>query len=426
MSEEQQEDQNQSAPISPVPFRERVSSLFYSKRAWTVLAVLVFLLGIGSIVPVGKIPFLRNLAYAMGYTPDETARLSFLKALFSWNERNKMMRGELPDPDEVSVFGEGGGFFNSASGEAKNKLFNLRSVNKALARKGRARDQLADSYNAPKGEDARASNIRVADPNASANTQANERKVGDVFFGTEQGGVERDKTDGFNSVGSLKKVKNPHIAGGASSADWLDRLVDKATRTDANLDSLTKGLNRSGSALAHMGPIDTLGDSRAKRDMYYAWLTGRAARRTPQVILKKTLASAGFDGAEMPRNVFTATGFSGVGINPDDVVTDMDNVEKYLKQDEECQAAIASGAGNIPSISEIRGLYNSLANDFTGATCQENHDQIMVSYNAHLGQIENKCNQMKTAYQNIQQGCATLDIVVNDDQCHSLTFTTYA
>ncbi len=419
------QEQNQKPVVAPAPSARfsRLSSLLYSKRAWLIVGILVFLLGIGTLVPASKIPFLRNLAYAMGYTPDEISHLSFLKAFFSWHDHAKMVRGELPDPNEVSVFGEGGGFFASKSARAQNKLFDLRSVNASLSKKGRRRETVAGSSGRPEGEDRRASNIRVNNPDASANTQSNRAKTGDVFFGAEREGVARDKNDGFNSVNSLKKIKNPHIAGGASAATGMDRLIDKAVRADSQLENIAKGIDKSGSSLAQLGNIGSVGDSRAKRDMYYAWLTGRAARRTPQVVLKKTLATSGFNGAELPRTVFTASGFSGVGINPDDVVADMDSVQKYLEQDKDCQAAIAQGASAAPTLGEINALIQSLPNTFLNVTC-ENRATPLNNYRGQLASIRVKCVAMQQAYQNIQQGCATLSISLG--RCETDKLPAYA
>ena len=429
MSEQPTQEQNQEQekkPVAAVPARpslgEKITSLWYSKRAWAVLGVLVFLLGIGTLVPVGKIPFLRSLAYAMGYTQDEMSHLSFLKALFSWNDHAKMLRGELPDPSERAIFGEGGGFFASRSDRAQNKLFNLRSVNAGLARQGRRREQVADSANRPQGEDRRASDIRVRNADASANTQSNQAKTGDVYFGTDASEIARDKNDGFNSVNSLKKIKNPHIAGGASAASGLDRLLDKAVRADSQLENIAKGIDKSGSSLAQLGNVSSIGDSRAKRDMYYAWLTGRAARRTPQIVLKKTLATSGFNGAELPRSVFTAGGFSGVGIKPDDVIADMDSVQKYLQQDKDCQAAIAQGGNAVPSYNEVVGVESAIVHAFQGATCASG----LGVYTGQLVAMNGTCNRMREAYQNIQSGCATLSIILGDYQCQAEHLRAYA
>lgn len=414
--------ENTPAPQKP-GLKEKLRLGLRSKKMWGVAAVLLFLLGITGFVPVGKIPFLRNLAYMMGYSVEDTYKMSFLKALFSWNENAKMMRGEVPDPDALSVFGSGSGYLTSASAQAQNKLLDIRSVNAALAKQGRRADLLSGSYNAPQnsGETPDESTVRAPKTDASADTQANRAKTGEVYFGEDASLRQRDKNDAFDSSNTLKKVANTQIAGASSSGeDWFMRAVDRAVRSDSDLADLTKNMDRSGTAFSQLGAIGQLGNSRAKRDLYYAWLMGRAARRTQQVVLKKTLASAGFNGAEMPRTVFTASGFSGVAIKPDDILADMDNVQKYLDQDKNCQAAIQQGSEQTPTsavVEQITGLASSFP-----ATCG---DRAGSTYPSSLQGISNNCKQMQKAYENVQKQCGTLSIALNDTQCHSDKLTLY-
>ena len=104
MSNQNENEQQEKQPLF-LHLWQKTKDAFSSKKAWMLLVFFLVLLFIGGFVPVGKIPFLRNLAYAMGYTPDETQKISLLRALFSWNEHQKILRGELPDPDERTIFG---------------------------------------------------------------------------------------------------------------------------------------------------------------------------------------------------------------------------------------------------------------------------------------------------------------------------------
>ena len=114
---EQQED------IKTLPLLwQEVKNLARSKNVRIVAAVFLVLLLLGSVIPVGKIPFLRNLVWAMGYSPEETENISFLKALLTWNEHNKIMNGERQDPDGSNVFA-------GDSGSLKEQLERLRLPN---------------------------------------------------------------------------------------------------------------------------------------------------------------------------------------------------------------------------------------------------------------------------------------------------------
>lgn len=398
---EQNEQQEEKKPL--VILWAEIKRLSRSKKAWALFVLFFFLLLITGVVPVGKIPFLRNLAWAMGYTPEETQDISLLKALLSWNEHAKIMRGELPDPDAANVFGNDGGFSSARQrleSERNSNLINLRAVNASLAQQGQAADRLAGSfYSVDIGEGARGPDVRIRKGNASANTQANEAKPGEVYFGADASAVARDPKDGFNTTSSLKKIANPNIAGGGST-DWLGGLVDKATRADAGLEGIAKSLE-TGGTLAQLAPVTEIGRHKAQRDMYYAWLTGMSARRTPQLVLKKTLASASFDGSERPKKVFDSSGYSGIGINPDDVVSDLDNIKLRLQNEKECERALNSSGDTLTNqLQAAKNGINTLAGSFP-----KNCDEVDGSFPNRLSALRNQCEQVKNAYSDLGTFC---------------------
>ena len=401
--------------VSAGPVREVPRPWYRSNRTWGLVLFIFFLWGVATVVPVGKIPFLRSLAFAMGYSQDEANRLSFLKALLSWKDDSRRERSMAAEGDEISVFNVGGPGMLSGD-PSKSKLINVRSVNAALARRGKDGDYLAGSYNAKPGADSEKSPaVRIKNANAAAGTQANKAKNAEVFFGEDSASVQRGKTDAFNSVNMLKKVTNKPVAG-VSSGDWMDRLVDKGVREEANLDDVQKSLDPSSSVRTKFGDAKKIGDSRARRDMYYAWLTGRAARRTPQTILKKTLASAGWDGAEMPRTVFSASGYSGVAIKSDDVVADLDSVKKFIELDKKCQEAIEESNRYAPNTSLTIQQIDVLKSTFP-ETCG---DISSSSFDSNLGSIRNSCEQMKTSFDTVKRKCESITLKV-DDKCRAET-----
>lgn len=410
MSNQNEHEQQEKQQFLPHIWAE-TKDAFHSKKAWALLVFFLVLLFIGGFVPVGKIPFLRNLAYAMGYTPDETQKISLLRALFSWNEHQKILRGELPDPDAVSVFGEGGGFLTSAGARAQNKLINLRAVNSSLARQGRAQDGLRDSsYSSSRSVNGQQdAGVKITDTGVSAATQANAAKVGEVYFGEDASAVARDRRDGYNSVNALKKIANPNIAGTSNGDDWFDRLVDKATRSDPGLDNIAKNIDKGG-MLSKLGGVRNQNTNKAQKDMFYAWLFGRTARRTPNPVLRKTLASSGFNGGELPKSVFSASGFSGVGINPDDVVADMDDISKYIKQDKDCQEAMRVVGDSVSD--KKSNLFGQIKNLKFPSNCDE---AFTSTYANDLKGISAACEAVKQAYaHDLRSKCS---ISINQGNC---------
>ena len=99
--------QPQFVPVTEQSVWEQLKAPFRSKKGWIVLVLCLFLFLTGAVIPVGSIPFLRNLAYAMGYSPDEAKEMSLLRALLSWHDHSKQVTPDGIDPDEVSVFSSG-------------------------------------------------------------------------------------------------------------------------------------------------------------------------------------------------------------------------------------------------------------------------------------------------------------------------------
>lgn len=425
MTEQKIPPQTESAEASQqiqkdsVPAKQKIHDTLRSKRAWFFLSIVLFLLAGGTLVPVGKIPLLRNLVYAMGYTPEETFRLSLFQALFSWNEHQKILRGEIPDPNALDMFGPAEAAQRLAEQEkigkgVNNSLFNMKAINAARRRQGQGMEQVVSSSGNSVEQDVdhedNSPDVHLRNDNVVSNTQANSAKTGDVYFGQDTAAIVRDKNDGYDSINTLKKVTAP-IAGVSSSSgkDWFFRLVDKATRQDAQLGELEANLESRGLA-SGLGNVDKVGNSKADRDLYWAWLTGRAARRTPQLVLKKTLASTGFDGAELPKSVFTTSGFSGVGINPESVVADMDSVKKYLELDEKCQNALKATEDDTykNQIKQMRANINGLHN-YVPSTCGDRGTKS-ASFSNTLRSIENECKRISASYTTIQKACGAVNV----------------
>ena len=411
-----QVDPNKELPSKPQPgtqtprpeLGKRVRPLARSKRAWAVLAVCLLLVLTTGVVPVGKIPFLRQLAWAMGYDSQETENISFLKALLTWNEHSREARSaaeqEGLNAEDVGIFGRDGGGYASARQRLErgnqSSLIDLRTVNAVLAKNGQKGDLLAGTHvQVDTGNGTKNPNVYLSGDEHAA-TQANSAVLGEVYFGTDASAVARNTKDGFNSVNLLKRAANAPVSGGGPSGrtDWLFRLADRATRADAGLDGLADKLDSSG-MLGSFGASSKVADTKARRDLYYAWLTGMASRRVDNVVLKKTLATAAFDGAEMPQKVFEMSGGTGIGLLKDDVTANMENVKIRLQHEKECEAVIQSN--NIPDqVAEAQKNINGLAGSFP-KTCED----VNGSFSAKLVALQNQCKQVKKGYSALVSKC---------------------
>ena len=77
------------------------------KRTLALLALVFFLFSIIFIVPVGRIPVLRNVSWLMGFSTQETGAMSFFRTLLSWatdSERRSRPGSWSGDGGEISLF----------------------------------------------------------------------------------------------------------------------------------------------------------------------------------------------------------------------------------------------------------------------------------------------------------------------------------
>lgn len=384
------------APL-PQPVRRKMPG----KKTLVFLAILLILLiTAGVVVPVGKIPLLRNMVWMMGYTPEDTEHISLLRALFSWGDKEKL-RASISADNMYSVFDRNGGADGYSQGGPRSGLINVRAVNDSLARQGRRGDFLSGQTVDREGPGGKATDVRLSGKESAAATQANLAKQKEVFFGADDPRVPRDKNDGFDTTKNLSKAGN---IVGAQKTDWFGAFVDKASLQDS--EDLDKMLNREGqSSLTSLADMGYIGNQKAARDLNFAWLVGKAARRSTKPILRKTLASASWNGAELPKKVFDTTGSSGIGIDPDSVVGDIGDIKQKIKEEEECKLITKEGQETLPNVMDAaKGMIGALKNEapFPGNTCDE---AALNAWVGQVGQVESKCQEAKGTYEVIGNKC---------------------
>ena len=105
-------------PETPAPTQGRRS------HRWPWLFAILLFLFLGSmtgLVPVEKIPLLRNVAYALGFTKGDTSRMSFLRALLAWADETIGLPGDWRvDASSSSLFARGLGANLSTATDAED------------------------------------------------------------------------------------------------------------------------------------------------------------------------------------------------------------------------------------------------------------------------------------------------------------------
>lgn len=372
-----------------------------SNKTWVTLILLVILFILTAFVPVAKIPGLRNLAYAMGYSEEETEDISFLRALFSWNEHSKNRSGEL-SRDELLASGDLARLAQEGKdvpNQTDDLLFNFRAVNTSLRRKGQKADTgISQMINPGASEDAPGVKVTSDTTVTSGNTVPAE-----VYFGEEANLVERDKNDGYNTSKMLAKIKNPYTIN-SSGHDWLTTQAQHAFWADSDIEHLMNNLNSKtpGGARLNSNLSDT-SEKKSHRDVYYAWLTSNAGRRTPDLWLKKTLAAAGFMGADLDRQKLVFNGFGGMKLDEDAIMADMENIEARKKIEKQCEDSLSTSG---EALKEILKNADSGISAIAGAF-PKSCDELGGGFESTLQKVETQCKQAENSYKELKQNCQT-------------------
>ncbi len=350
-----------------------------SNRRWAwVVAVLCFLFlgGIVGVLPVERIPLLRNLAYAMGFSKDDTARMSFLRALLAWTDKTIGLPGNWSDDSSrTSLFARGrtanGGAEedddNYATGlnarmaraGGQTSLIDINALQKLQREKGRPLDVVRGAVMPKAGqEEAQADPARLRDGQVIVRTESTIVQ-GDVYFGSDAGAISRDLQDGYDSSKTLTKVKNPHISDG-KPIDWLSNMAKKMIRATTSLAGVDRQVENT--KVSWMSNVVDVGDEKEHRDLYHAWITSRMSKYTENNMLKKALADSSFLGADLPQTASNVLNFSGVQVDMESLNQDQKEWQEYLEWEKQCKEELKStgASGRIDnSINQYNEMFSS-------------------------------------------------------------------
>ena len=416
-------------PDNGLPLRrEEPKSVWRYKRLWAVVLLFLFIGGVGGFVPAAKIPLFSRLVQAMGFKAEEAGEMSLLKALLKWHQKYQESKADELSAEQIAANAEASAARGMMLGEYEleqnrhnldSLLISMRKLNSEQRRKGERVDAVRGSVKHMRGEEKEPEVVQVGNIDSSVvATESNTEKKGQIFFGEDAGVVQRGEQHGFNSTKMLTKIENPHIAGSTSST-WLTNMIDKAMLHDAKLGQLPKELNAKGHAV-NFDDIKKIGDDRPHRDMYYAWLTGKTTYRTPNRLLKKTLAGAGFNGEDMPKRVFDSSLLGvGVGIDPNDVNADAQGIKDRMAKDKSCQAQVLTGsAATGEAYVKIRENIKGLGGSFP-TTCEEVlKDGSDGAFRARLADITKQCNAINSNYEEMKSSC---NVAYTKGKCKDLT-----
>ncbi|MBO5910838.1 MAG: hypothetical protein J6Q05_01405 [Elusimicrobiaceae bacterium] len=424
--------QNSSSAQNPAPKRP-------NRWKWALaVLLLVFLGGISGLVPVEKIPLLRNLAYAMGFDKTDTARMSFLRALLTWTDKTIGLPGNWADEGGATTLFAGR--FNRAENvpgtEAEEdpavglsarfarsggqtSLIDMQALNMLQRQKGYTLDGVRGAVQLTPGqEEADLGPAVVRDDKVNVRTEANIDK-GEVFFGSDTSAVNRDFKDGYDSTKMLAKIKNPHIADGVP-IDWLFNMTQRLMQKNTPLGGVNRQLE--GARVFWGDNIAQLGKEKANRDLYYAWIASRMGQRASNVMLKKSLADVGFLGADLPQMASVALG-GGVQIDSMSFQEDQEEWKEYLEWEQKCKETIENEGSKIQDawyqFNKLEG--SKAANLHYPPNCYEattNGNYNKDDFKKSISQVQSSCETLLKSYQALENACR---MVASVKDCSKMT-----
>ena len=415
------------------------------KRRWLwILAALLalFLITIGGFVPVENIPILRNIAHAMGFTPEQAKRMSFLRALLTWTDKTLGLNGKLSAgpaiEGESKLFSGRPGEAGNASGEeeeeanlkgkmarytGKTSLFDMRALNELQRSKGRRLDQISGTVLLLPGQKAE-TRAAMRDAEVTVRTEAN-RDKGEVYFGSDASAINREFNDGYDSIKTLKKVANPHIADG-NPIDWLEQMSSRMMKADTGLMGIDKELKTS--IVGWKNETGDVGNNKPLRDLYHAWITSRMSNYTNSIMLKKSLADSSFLGAAIPSHASESLTFGGVHIDTDSLENDQEGWKEYMEFEKNCKEELMAAGHGGPMVQNAVDSFNNLFPETNwSGTAPENANfptsckgvlnssyEESTFFKSTVRTIRKACHDMVDGYKKLETSCKmAVDYVTN-------------
>ena len=405
------------APLSSA-VREREQKRWDRKRWLAALALVFFLFSIIFIIPVGRIPLLRNISWLMGFSTQDTQSMSFFRTILTWvgdEERRSRPGSWSGDGGGISIFDREQLQGFSASGP-RSGLFDLDAVNAAR----RAQGLEADGLYGVAGGNSQTSSVRVSGWSEEARRNAAAKGGQEVYFGTDADAVVRASTQNTTVRGSSDTVALLPSFGivGAAATDWLAMAVDKASLLSNS--QMTEALREAASIPAPLSNLSgtlTAGQ-KPQRDLATIWLMSMAADKAPQLMLKKQLAAAGYMAMEMPKKVYDSSGQgAGVMMSGSEMVANFESANQQLLKEEQCREISKTTSQNLSAkTQEASSLILSLRN--VPKKCGED----MQTWSANLKNIKATCKEVSAVYDNMKTFCGAK---VTSGRCETARLDSY-
>ncbi len=415
----QNQPQAQAQGVVPQPQKKER----FDRKKWLMLLALVFFLfSIIFIIPVGSLPGLRNLAWWMGFSAQDTQSMSFGRALLTWaGEETHLLSSKDRTDKEISLFDrKQSASFDFGTNDRQSGLFDVNAVNAERRKRGLGPEGLQGVYD---GEDDRkaAINRYVNDFSQEARQNEAEKNTQEVFFGADANLMARMAQEGqARKLNAAKLFRGKDVAGSVP-ADWFAASLEKAARlSNSELDKAF-GVSTMSAPLSNLN-ANIEAKEKAKRDLARVWLMSKASNRAKQLMLKKQLAAAGYVGMEMPKKVYDSLGEnSGVMMGGEELMKDINEVQMQLLNEEQCRDLGAQANSNLlAKMDESIDLVKTITNTVP-RTC----DADVTGWTESITQVRENCSTVKDTIKVMSDNCGTVKLS-KEGTCTTENLDSYA
>lgn len=395
----------------------------FDRKKWLMLLALVFFLfSIIFIVPVGSLPGLRNLAWWMGFSAQQTQSMSFGRALLTWaGEGTRLLSSKRNTEQEISLFDRKNAQTYKL-GSYSTGLFDVDAINAERRKRGLGSEGLSGVYTGLAERDG-ALNRKVNDFSQEARQNEAAKNMQEVYFGADANLMARSAQTASMRKGVLDAAKllPKGAVVGSISPDWFALAVDKAAKLS------NEQLNQAIGISTTVAPLSSLNaqvksKSKPQRDLAQIWLMSKASNRAKQLMLKKQLAAAGYIGMEMPKKVYDSLGLSsGVMMGGEDLVKDLEDVQMQLLKEEQCRTIGAEANGvMMEKMEQSINLVNTIT-----TTVPRTCDADVAGWSQSLSEVSSNCNTVKNTIKTMSENCGSVKLS-KEGTCTTERLNTYA
>lgn len=386
-------------------------------KTWVVLGLVFLLFLIIFIIPAGRLPGIRNLAWMMGFSPQDTQSVSFGHALLTWVGDG----GSVSSRRELSLFDrQNRAGFNPAG--PQSGLFDVLRVNAARRAQGLGAERVFGVSDAAEDPNRAAYRGAVSGLSAQAQEEVRARSAAEVYFGTDADQLARTDAEETSTAGSANTAKlhaRANIVGGSGGNNWLDASIERATRLSrGEMDQAMEKATHLHTPLSQLNGSLTAGDKN-KQDLARVWLLSQAAHKAPQPMLKKQLAEAGYMAMEMPKKVYDSMGEgSGIRMRGDEIMASFEEADKKLLSEEQCRDLGMQANSNIDAtLASAREKISTVRNSVP-SSCAE-----VGAFADNISAVKQNCKDINTTFSNMKMACGTK--VKSEGSCQTVYLDAY-